>query len=87
MHWLVLDALDDYMGKVSNGSYVHHTKQTWNRDSSTIKEVDEESDNKSDEECDEEDGIKEAGIFDTPMKLKLGVNCIHKDVDQNDFHC
>jgi len=43
------------------------------------------SDDESDKECDEEDGIREAGLFDTPMKLKLGANCIHKDVDLNDF--
>jgi len=60
----------------------------WTRNSATtIEEVDEqESDDKSDEECDEEDGIREAGLFDTPMKLKLGANRIHnKDVDLNDF--
>jgi len=49
-------------------------------DSSTIEEVNEESDDKSDEESDEEDGIREAGLFDTPMKLKLSANHIHKDV-------
>ncbi len=82
MHQLVLNALDEFMERVSNGSYGHHTIQTWNRDSSTNEEVDEECDDESDEECDKEDGIKAAGIFDIPMKVKHGMNCIHKM-----FHC
>jgi len=44
VHWLVLNALDDYMERESQmaGSYVHHTIQTWNKNSSTsIEEVNE----------------------------------------------